>query len=82
MRKHSCCRWWKASAVSEEIGSMRFTPELAKEFRQRYAQAKQAGDEQFEFYGWVTLTVYAKYMVEYLTNIGMLQDNQTGGVNE
>jgi hypothetical protein len=62
--------------MSEEIGSMRFTPELAKEFRERYEQAKKAGDEQFEFHGWAVLTVYAKYMVEYLESIRLLEGGE------
>lgn len=36
-----------------------------QEFRKMYMEAEHAGKDQFEFYGNVVLTSYAKYVVEY-----------------
>ena len=58
------------------LGNLEFTPETAREFRATYKQAVLDSQETFVFQGREVLTVYAKYVCEYLVMRGLLPVGQ------
>lgn len=49
--------------------SINFTPEKLEELKKLYSNAVTTGSEIFIFDGSEILTTYAKYLIEYLTEI-------------
>ena len=58
--------------MKDDIQYINFSGEVAREFKRNYEYAKADDMYSFMFDGKEVLTDYAKYVIEYLTNKGLL----------
>lgn len=57
--------------AKEEPPKITFTKVKADKLRKAYAKAVKEGRAQFKFEGHELLVSYAKYLIEYLTSVGL-----------
>lgn len=60
--------------MEEDQGSIQFDRKKYKALKERYEEAKKKDEERFTFEGKELVTDYAKYLLQYLSEIYGLED--------